>query len=99
MLQNYVAPSLRWAALLGMVSLLIFLAYELRRWFSDKGWWRVVEIATDIAMIAILIHSLKLGTTLQHGWLQIVWYFYGITLIAALGYIYYRKYSKPKQDA
>lgn len=95
-LNSYVAHSLRWAALLGMISLLIFLAYESRRWFSDRRWWPIVAVATDLAMIAIFIHSLKLGTTLQHGWLQAVWYFYGATLIAALSYIYYHKFSKNK---
>lgn len=95
-LESYVAPTLRWAALLGMVSLLIFLAYELRRWFSERGWWRAIEIATDAAMIAIYLHALNLGTQLQHGWLRVVWYIYGLTLLLALGYIYYRRYRPPK---
>jgi len=95
-LESYVAPTLRWAALLGMVSLLVFLAYELKRWFDDRGWWRIIEVATDVAMIAVLIHSLKLGSLLQHGWLRMVWYGYGATLLAALGYIYYRRYEAPK---
>ena len=92
-LQHYVALPLRWAALLGMISLLIFLTYELRRWFGNRGWWRAVEMATDLAIIAIFIHSLKLGTQLQHGWLRSVWYGYGGTLFAALIYIYYRRYK------
>ncbi len=95
-LQHYVAPSLRLSAVLGMVSLLVFLAYELRRWYSDRSWWQYVGYATDIAMIAIFIHSLKLGTTLQHGWLRAVWYSYGVTLLAALSYIYYRKFTNAK---
>ncbi len=93
---NYVAQSLKWAAWLGMISLLIFLAYELRRWFSDKGWWRAIEIATDIAMVAIFVHALNLGTGLQRGWLRSVWIFYGITLLGALGYIYFKHYAKPQ---
>ncbi len=96
-LQNYVARGLRWAALLGMISFLIFLTYELRRWFSSRGGWRTIEIASDCAMIAILIHSLTLGTQLQHGWLRIVWFGYGTTLFVAMGYIYYRRYPVVKQ--
>ena len=97
-LQNYVAHSLRWAALLGMISLLIFLAYELRRWFSDRGWWPIIAVATDIAMVAIFIHAINLGTQLQQGWLQTIWYFYGVTLAAVLVYIYYNKFKKRERS-
>jgi len=90
-LNNYVAPSLKWAALLGTVSWFVFLAYELRRWFKDKGWWRYAQISSDIAMLAILLHSLTLGRQLKQGWLRDVWLFYGVTLVLSLAYIYYQK--------
>ena len=94
-LQHYVAPSLRVSAVLGMVSLLVFLAYELRRWYSDRSWWKYINYATDIAMLLIFLHGFKLGRTLQAGWLRGVWLFYGATLILALTYIYYIKIAKP----
>ena len=78
-----------------MVSLAVLLVYELRRWYEDKQWWQYISYATDAAMILLLIHALKLGHNLQTGWLRIVWLFYGVTLILALGYIYNRKFSKP----
>ncbi len=90
-LDHYVAPSLKIFAVLGMVSLLVFLTYELRRWYAERPWWQYVGYATDAAMVAIFIHSLKLGTQLQHGWLRMVWYFYGLSLAVALGYLYYYK--------
>lgn len=86
-LDNYVAAGLGWAAFLGTVSLLMFLAYELHRWFSSKRWWRLVEYASDAGMILILIHSLKLGRHLQAGWFRSVWIFYGVTYLVALVYI------------
>lgn len=90
-IHNYVAPTLEWAALLGTVSWFLFLSYELRRWFKNRGWWKFVQMASDAAMIAILFHSLYLGTQLKHGWLRQVWLFYGLTLIVSLIYIYYHK--------
>ena len=94
-LQHYVAPSLRVSAVLGMVSLLVFLTYELRRWYSDRSWWRYINYATDIAMLMIFLHGIKLGRTLQASWLRGVWLFYGVTLVLALTYIYSKKFSKP----
>ena len=95
-LNNYVAPTMKVFAVFGMVSLLMFLAYELRRWYEDRSWWKYVGYATDLAMLLILIHALKLGTSLQHGWLRGLWLFYGLTLVVAMTYIYVRKFSKPK---
>ncbi len=84
-----------WIAILGMISLLVFLAFELHRWFDKRSWWWYIERANDMAMVAIYYHGLSLGTHLQSGWLRYTWYFYGATLVAALVYIYYKK-SKPQ---
>lgn len=83
-LNHYVAPGLGWAALLGSVSFLVFLAFELRRWYSDRMWWRYIAYITDIAALLIFIHGLKLGSTLQQGWFYYVWIFYGVTLFLML---------------
>lgn len=93
-LHHYVAPSLRWAAILGTVSLFVFLAYEFRRKFKGRPWWRFVAYASDLAMLAILVHSLKLGTNVQSGWFRMIWYFYGVTLVVSLAYIYYKRFAK-----
>ncbi len=93
-LNHYVAPSLKWAAILGTISLFVFLAYELRRKYYDKHWWRYVAYASDAAMIAIFIHALNLGTNVQTGWFRVVWWGYGVSLIGALTYIYYKRLSK-----
>ncbi len=89
-LEHYVAPGLKWAVLLGSISLLVFLAFELHRWFGDRSWWRFVQYATDLAMLAIVIHGFKLGTHLQSGWFRVVWLFYAVTLLASIVIIHTR---------
>lgn len=85
---NYVMPSLSWVVLLGMVSLLIFLAFELKRWFANRSWWKYVVLAGDAAMLAIFYHGLRLGTQLHISWFRAVWWLYGITLAIAIVYAY-----------
>ena len=90
---NYVSPSMGIYVVIAMVSLLIFLAYELRRMYGNRPWWKYVQYASDVAIFLILIHSLKLGSQLQVGWLRPIWYFYGITLAISLAYTYLLKYQ------
>jgi hypothetical protein len=92
---TYVGPSLSWAALLGTVSLCAFLLYELRRWLQHATWWKFVQYASDIAMMAIFIHALALGDQLTADqWFRIVWYAYGAIYILALIYIHLPKKAK-----
>ena len=87
--ETFVAPSMAWITLLGTASLLIFLAYELHRWFGERSWWKYVAGAGDAAILAIFYHGLRLGSQLQGGWFMKVWWFYGLTLLAVL----VRKYT------
>lgn len=86
-----------WLATLGSISWLAFIAFEFRRFFGKKKWWRYVEYAGDAAMLAIFYHGLKLGTQLHVDWFRWVWYFYGLTLAAALVYIHVKKITANKQ--
>lgn len=86
---QYVGPGLGWVAMLGSVSLLVFLAFEFHRVFGQKSWWHWVADASDVAMLAILYHGLRLGSDLQQGWFTVVWWLYGIVFIAIL----IRKYT------
>jgi len=88
---SYVMPGLGWLIVVGMCSLLVFLAYELHRWFKYRLWWKYVIYAGDAAMVAIFYHGLRLGSQLQAGWFHMVWWFYGISLIAMLLYKYYKQ--------
>jgi hypothetical protein len=87
--EHYVMPGLAWVTLLGTASLLVFLAFEFRRWYAQKAWWKYVASASDAAMLAIFYHGLRLGTQLHGGWFRGVWWFYGLTLVAIL----VRKYT------
>lgn len=96
---TYVPSSKSFYMLIAVFSLYVFLAYELRHWFQDKSWWKYIQYLSDVAIILIFIHGLNLGSRLQQGWFQKVWYFYGITLLLSLGFIYYKKISlKPPKN-
>jgi len=85
---SYVMPGLGWIVVLGMTSLLVFLAFELHRWFDKKSWWQVVPRLGDAAMVAIFYHGLRLGTQTHITWFRTIWIIYGVTLILVLLYSY-----------
>lgn len=89
---EYVIPSARWAILFGFTALGVFLLYEFRRKFETKKWWVLVQLASDVAMVMIFFHALKLGGALQLDWFRTIWYFYGLTLAGVLGCMYFQKY-------
>lgn len=95
-LHHYVATGMGWIALIGFVSWFVFMAYEFRRKFGQRSWWHYIGILTDIAMVGIFYHGLRLGSQTQSGWFYIVWWFYGLTLIGALAFIYINKYRPAK---
>lgn len=85
----YVAPGLQWAVALGTLSLLVFLAYELRHRYRERSWWHFVDYANDAAMVAIFVHALRLGSHIQLSWFYPLWIAYGVILAAALAYKYF----------
>ena len=95
--ESYVAPGLGWVTLLGTVSWLAFIAFEFRRKFGNRSWWKYILIAGDAAMLAIVYHGLRLGSTLQMGWYRGLWLVYGVVLVIILGYNYYQKYEVKQQ--
>lgn len=96
--KSYVAPGMAWLTLLGSVSLLVFLSFELKRWFDDKNWWKYVLILNDVAMVGIFYHGLKLGTQTHIKWFMYIWWFYGIALIAALIHKYVVRIQQQSSD-
>ncbi|OGL35005.1 hypothetical protein A3F05_01575 [Candidatus Saccharibacteria bacterium RIFCSPHIGHO2_12_FULL_47_17] len=91
--KTYVGSAAVWAVIVSSVAWFIFLAYELRRIYRDRPWWKYMEIAGDVAMIGIFFHSLRLGTNLQAGWFRIVWLAYGLILAVVVFDIYRLKLS------
>lgn len=71
---------------LGTAALVVFLAFELRRWYRKASWWRYVEYVQIAAMAGIFIHALNLGRELSVGWYSAVWWGLGITFVAAVVY-------------
>ena len=94
-LDYYVAPGLGWVAMLGTISFIIFIAYELRHVYGDRSWWKYVQYASDAGMFLVFYHSLRLGSTLNSSWLQGVWYLYIVSFVSALVYIYAPKHKLP----
>lgn len=96
---NFVGSDMKGAVIIGLISLVIFLAYELRRKFDQKPWWKYVQYSSDGAILLIVLHSLRLGSHLRLGWYLGIWYLYAISLVVALAYIYLDKIDAPKVDA
>lgn len=71
---------------LGTIGLVIFLAYELKRFFGGRAWWKYIEGAQIVGMAAIFVHAIGLGNDLAIDWVLIVWIFYGMTLGLAVTY-------------
>lgn len=98
--ESYVAPSLAWVTLLGSACLLVFLIYTARKLLRKYPWWRFIAVLNDLAALGIFYHSLRLGSQLQTGWFRNIWYFYGVSIIVAIGFKYYRKLRPAQaQDA
>ena len=91
---NYVAPTLKWALLLGVVSFFIFMSFELRHRYRQRRWWKYIDHAQDVAIVAIYFHAFKLGSHVQIAWFYPLWLFYGVTLAAVLLYKYYGHYQR-----
>ena len=83
----YIGTTLYIWILVGLLAWITFMAYELRRKFADRNWWKYVELANRLAMVLIFLHALKLGSHLNSGWFVYVWYFYGLTLVLSWFYI------------
>lgn len=92
--ESYVMHGLGWVTLLGTVSLFVFLAFELHRLYGQRPWWHYVADASDLAMLAIFYHSLRLGQQLMFNpWFRDIWWFYGITLTLVLVRKYVLRYQ------
>jgi len=84
----YVGPNNVIFALLGTIGLVGLLLYETKRFFDKKSWWKYIVVVSDISVILIAIHSLRLGQNLQSGWFRYVWYFYIATIVLCIARIY-----------
>jgi len=81
-----------WFLILGTVSLLIFLSFELHRWFKNRKWWKWIEYAQVVAMVAIFVHGTRLGNETVVGWYSVIWWGMALTLLFA--WVYNWRYDK-----
>jgi len=82
---NYVGDGLKLAVMLGSISLIIFLSFEIFDRIRDKKFIKkyltAISISQSIAMTLIWVHALRLGGSLGEGWFQFVWIVAGLSLI------------------
>lgn len=81
---------------LGMSGLLIFLAFEFKRFFGEKSWWKYIERLQIIGMVAIFFHAIGLGSDLRIDWFMVVWTAYGGTFVASV--VYSQMFDKHKRE-
>lgn len=97
-LSVFTGQASRIALLMGTVSLIVFLLFELRRRYHQARWWRFVEYANIVAMFAIFYHALTLGGEVSLGWFRALWFCYGVWLAIAIGYTYYHKRKEQRHE-
>jgi len=89
----YVGEGLVAWVLVGMAAWIGFLLFEIRKWLQKKETlWKWVMGANHLAMLAVVLHALKLGQSVKQSQLKYIWPLYGITLLG----IYYYLWTKKK---
>ncbi len=83
---DYAGPNGRFFILIAGIALLIFLSYEvtdrLREKPIIKNNWPIVVALNRVAMLLIFFHAIKLGTHLQTGAFKILWFGFGVSMLA-----------------
>lgn len=92
----YVGDALYGFVLLGFIAFLTFMAYELRRLKFASRYQKWLQYASDIAMLLVFVHGLRLGSALHSTWFRVVWLLYGILLVAAIIYSRWPKARKSR---
>ena len=93
---RYSGGGMKFAILLGTVSLFIFLTFELKQQLQGKKIWKFIEYGQIIAMFLILYHGLTLGRELSVDWFKSVWYVYALLLVASVAYNFMFDHSSMK---
>ncbi len=95
---DYVGEGLKLAVLLGSISLLLFLSFEvfnrMRKNRFVKKYWLAVSLSQSFAMTFIWVHGLRLGTNLGDGWFRILWIVLGFALLPCFYFIHKADFTK-----
>ncbi len=82
---NFVGDGFKLAVILGSISLIIFLSFEVFERIKDRNIirnnWTAISISQSVAMTLIWVHGITLGTNLGQGWFQFLWILAGLSLI------------------
>ncbi len=85
---TYVGPLQAWAIVIAIAALASFLLYDILKPFRRKlisiGIWPFISLLQALAMIAIFIHSLTVGTSLSTPYFAVWWWILGIILVPGL---------------
>lgn len=85
---TYVGPLRVWAVALAFAALATFLLYDILKGFrhklTAKGLWPYVSLLQALAMVAIFIHSLALGTNMYSSTFFMWWISLGVVLAPCL---------------
>ncbi len=99
---NYVSAPQAIFITYGILSLVIFLLYDLARWLKKRPWvgknWLIIDAIDDIAFVAVFFHGLAIGQHLQSGWFRYVWIFYGVSALIFIGYKHYRRFTRHEKN-
>lgn len=72
----------------GSIGLGIFLAYEFKKLFGNKPWWKFIEYLQIVGITAIFYHALELGGELDVLWFRTLWWLYFISFVISVVYTY-----------
>lgn len=99
---DYYGQGLLIAGILGTISLMIFLSFEVFKRIRDrptiKKNWILVSLSQSLAMIMIFVHGLHLGSNLDSGWFMYVWILYGLALIPCFYLIHKFDFEQLKEQ-
>lgn len=88
-------PTLMGLGTIGFYLLLIILGTSLYNMTSHPRLWRTLHVLGFPMFALIFIHGLLIGSDLQEGWLNYLYWVGGILVVAATGYRLIWKYQHP----
>ena len=80
---SYVGEASKMAVVFGSVALVCFYSTSPNAGLHELLFWPYIVALSDIAMILVFIHGLRLGSSIS-GWYRFVWLGYGIILLVCI---------------
>lgn len=85
---SYVGPLRSWAIAIAIAAFMMFLLYDFARRFRrqliSRGIWPYISMTQAIAMVAIFIHGLVVGSSTATSYFAVWWWFMGCVLLPCL---------------